>query len=207
MTQVTVIGPGNIGAAVAGLAKKAGASVQLLGRNVESTGTVAAEVGATAGAVGDAITGDIVVLAVPHAALSEIAATYGPQLDGRIVVETTNPLNFETFDSLVVEPDSSATAELAAALPGARVVKGFNVNFAATLASGEVAGEPTTVLVAGDDEAARESVIQLVTAAGLRGVALGGLNRARELEAIGFAQLVLAAQEKLPWTGAITLRG
>ena len=161
MTQVTVIGPGNIGAAVAGLAKKAGASVQLLGRNVESTGTVAAEVGATAGAVGDAITGDIVVLAVPHAALSEIAATDGPQLDGRIVVETTNPLNFETFDSLVVEPDSSATAELAAALPGAR----------------------------------------------LRGVALGGLNRARELEAIGFAQLVLAAQEKLPWTGAITLRG
>ena len=207
MTQVTIIGPGNIGAAVAGLAKKAGASVQLLGRNPESTGTVAAEVGATAGAVGDAITGDIVVLAVPHAALSEIAATYGEQLKGRVVVDTTNPVNLETFDSLMVAADSSATAELAAALPDARVVKGFNVNFAATLASGEVAGEPTTVLVAGDDEAARESVIELVSAAGLRGVALGGLNRARELESIGFAQMVLAAQEKLPWTGALTLRG
>ncbi len=207
MTQVTIIGPGSLGSAVAAFARKAGASVQLLGRNPEATAAAAEQTGATAGAVGDAITGDIVVLAVPYSALSELAENYGSQLDGRVVIDTTNPLNMETFDSLLVPADSSAAAELAAALPNAHVVKAFNTNFAATLASGEVAGEPTTVLVAADDEDAREKVISLATAAGLRGVALGGLNRARELEAIGFAQLVLAAQEKLAWTGAITLRG
>ncbi|WP_062517406.1 NADPH-dependent F420 reductase [Demequina gelatinilytica] len=206
-TTVTVIGTGSIGSAVAHLATKAGAAVQLLGRDQDKAAAVAAQVGATAGAVGDAITGEIVVLAVPYPALAELAATYGPQLDGRIVVETTNPLDFATFDALVVPADSSATAELAAAAPGARVLKAFNTNFAATLAAGTVDGAPTTVLVAGDDESARDSLIALVEAAGLRGLAVGGLKRARELEAIGFTQLVLAVQEKLAWTGAIAPRG
>ncbi|WP_062304006.1 NADPH-dependent F420 reductase [Demequina subtropica] len=206
-TTVTVIGTGNIGSAVARLATQAGASVQLLGRDHDKTAAVAAEVGATAGVVGDAITGEIVVLAVPYPALAELAAAYGAQLDGRIVVETTNPLDFSTFDALVVPADSSATAELAGAVPGARVLKAFNTNFAATLAAGTVDGAPTTVLVAGDDESARDALIALVEAAGLRGLAVGGLKRARELEAIGFTQLVLAVQEKLAWTGALAPRG
>ena len=46
------------------------------------------------------IEGDIVVLAVPHTALATIAQTYGDQLAGKTVVDITNPLNFETFDSL-----------------------------------------------------------------------------------------------------------
>ena len=42
----------------------------------------------------------------------------------------------ETFDGLVVPPDSSATAELAALAGGARFVKAFNTAFAAQLTSG-----------------------------------------------------------------------
>ena len=52
------------------------------------------------------------------------------------MVDITNPLNFQTFDSLTVPADSSAAAQIAASLPQSRVVKAFNTNLAATLASG-----------------------------------------------------------------------
>ena len=70
---------------------------------------------------------------MPYPALAGIVATYGPQLAGKTVVDITNPLNFETFDSLTVPADSSAAAELAAALPSSKVLKAFNTTFAATL--------------------------------------------------------------------------
>jgi predicted dinucleotide-binding enzyme len=100
-----------------------------------------------------------------------------------------------------VPADGSATAVIAAALPQSRVVKAFNTNFAATLASGSVGPLTTTVLVAGDDAEAKAQVEQLVTAGGLHAIDAGGLNRARELEAVGFLQIKLAASEKVAWTG------
>ena len=87
------------------------------------------------------MSGQIVVLAVPYPALAELARR-GEQLAGKIVVDITNPVNFETFDSLTVPADASATAELAAALPAAKVVKAFNTTFAATLATGRWARRP-----------------------------------------------------------------
>lgn len=206
MTNVTIIGTGNMGSAIAELATRAGAQVQVLGNDREKVAALAASVNGTAGATGDAVTGDIVVLAVPYPALAELAGTYGRALDGRVVVDLTNPLDFSTFDSLVVPADGSAAAELQAALPGARVVKAFNTNFATTLSSGTLGGEPTTVLVAGDDEAARQAVVDLVAGAGLVGVDSGSLRRARELEAIGFLQLTLAAGERISWAGGFALR-
>jgi 8-hydroxy-5-deazaflavin:NADPH oxidoreductase len=110
-------------------------------------------------------------------------------------------LNFETFDSLTVPADASATAEIAAALPGSRVLKAFNTTFAATLASGKVGDLPTTVLIAGDDADAKSTLAGIVTSGGLKAVDAGSLSRARELEAIGFLQISLAASEKISWTG------
>ena len=90
-------------------------------------------------------------------------------LAGKIVVDITNPLNFETFDSLVVPADSSAAAEIAAALPQSRVLKAFNTTFAATLAAGTVGPLTTTVLIAGDDADAKATLAGVVTSGGLRG--------------------------------------
>ena len=84
------------------------------------------------------MTGDIVVLAVPYPAVADVIAKRADQLAGKVVVDITNPLNFETFDSLTVPADGSAAAEIAAALPQSRVLKAFNTTFAATLASGTV---------------------------------------------------------------------
>ncbi|CAH0152050.1 MULTISPECIES: NAD(P)-binding domain-containing protein [unclassified Microbacterium] len=206
MTAITVIGTGNMGQAIAGIAAKGGASVQILARDLEKAGTAAASVGATAGVVGDAISGEIVVLAVPHPALAELAETYGDQLANKVVVDITNPVDFATFDGLVVPADSSAAGELAALIPGAKVVKAFNTNFAATLAAGELGGEPTVVQIAGDDESAKNLLAGVITAAGLKVADAGALKRARELEALGFLQMVLAVREQIGWTGGYAVR-
>ena len=121
------------------------------------------------------------------------------------MVDITNPVNFETFDSLVVPADGSAAAEIAAALPQSRVVKAFNTTFAATLASGTVGEQTTTVLIAGDDADAKSLLAGIVTAGGLRAIDAGSLRRARELESPGFLQITLAAGEKIAWTGGFAV--
>jgi predicted dinucleotide-binding enzyme len=101
--------------------------------------------------------GRIVVLAVPFDATKELVSGYGDALDGRIVIDITNPTDFTTFDSLVVGSGSSAAEEIAErAHPGATVVKAFNTTFAGTLAAGEVAGQPLDVFIASDSPDARE---------------------------------------------------
>ncbi len=57
------------------------------------------------------------------------------------------------------------------------------------------------MLIAGDDDAAKSQLAEIVTAGGLEAVDAGALSRARELEAIGFLQIKLAAGEKVAWTG------
>jgi NADPH-dependent F420 reductase len=190
MSHVSIIGSGNMGQAIAGIVTKGGNTVEVL-----STSDAARPV-----------TGDIVVLAVPYPAVSDVIAERGDQLAGKVVVDITNPVNFETFDSLVVPAESSATAEIASALPESRVVKAFNTNFAATLASGTVADQPTTVLIAGDDADAKEQLAEVVKAGGLQTADAGDLRRARELEALGFLQIKLAATEQIGWTGGFAVQ-
>ncbi|WP_166865397.1 NADPH-dependent F420 reductase [Salinibacterium sp. ZJ70] len=206
MTAISIIGTGNMGSAIAGIAAKAGAEVQVLARDIDKAQELAAQTGATAATVGDALTGELVVLAVPFAAVDEIIAAYGAQLDGRTVVDVTNPVDFATFDGLVVPADSSAAAVIASKTPAAMVVKAFNTTFGATLAAG-VVGEATTttVLVAGDDDDAKGTVIELIRAGGLDAVDAGTLKRARELEALGFLQITLAAREQIGWAGGFAL--
>jgi 8-hydroxy-5-deazaflavin:NADPH oxidoreductase len=105
-----------------------------------------------------------------------------------VVVDITNPVN-ETFDDLVVPPDSSATAELAALAPDARFVKAFNTTFATTLREGEVSGQKLDVLIAGDDEQAKGSVAELARDGGLNAIDAGPEKRARELEALGLLHM------------------
>ena len=188
-STVTVFGKGNMGTAIAGIFRDAGADVQVLDSHAEASTTV---------------TGESIVLAVPYQALAPIAETFGTQLAGKTVVDITNPLDFATF-TLLPAADSSATAELAALLPEAHVLKAFNVNFAATLAAKTNGSEPTTVLVAGDDAAAKESFSAAVTAGGLRVLDAGALSRARELEATALLQMSLAASEQISWTNGFAV--
>lgn len=190
MTTVTVIGTGNMGQAISSVVGRGGNAVEMIGSGDHKQAS-----------------GEIVVLAVPYVAVSDIVDTRGEQLGGKIVVDITNPVNFETFDSLTVSADTSAAAEIAAALPRSRVLKAFNTTFAGTLTAGKVGPLTTTVLVAGDDSEAKSQLTGVITAGGLKVIDAGTLKRAREMEAIGFLQISLAANERIPWTGGFGLIG
>ena len=190
MTSFTIIGTGNMGTAIGGLLADGGSTVSYITHSEAGT---------------KPIDGDVVVLAVPYPAIAAIVAADPGAFAGKTVVDISNPLNFETFDSLVVPVGSSAAAELATALPGATVIKAFNTNFAATLASKSANGAKTTVLVAGDDAAAKKVLTDAVQAGGVDAIDAGLLTRAHELEALGFLQLSLAIGEKASWTGGFTL--
>ena len=189
MTSVTIFGAGNMGDAIGGLLSEGGASVD----HISSSDT------------GKTVTGEIAILAVPYPALKDILDRYSDQLAGKIVVDVTNPVDFETFDSLLVPAGSSASLELAAELPSARVLKAFNTTFATTLAAKTIGPNKTTVLVAGDDEDAKSTLISAITAGGVDALDVGALGRAHELEAIGLLQVTLAAAEKISWTGGLAL--
>ncbi|MFC6275311.1 NADPH-dependent F420 reductase [Levilactobacillus tangyuanensis] len=185
MAAITIFGKGNMGSAIGDVFTQGGNQVSFIDSNdpVENLG-------------------DIVVLAVPFNAALSIAKANKAALAGKVVVDITNPLNFETWDELVVPADSSAAAEIAAILPDSKVVKGFNTTFAATLQSRKVSDDvQTTVMAAGDDAAAKEQLAAALTDSGVAFVDAGSLKRARELESFGFLQMTLAANEKIGWTG------
>lgn len=181
MTHISIIGTGEMGRAIAAVAAKGDNTVQLLGLADTSK----------------PVTGDIVILAVHYSALAGVIAARGEQFAGKIVVDISNPVNFDTLDSLSVPSDSSATAEIAADLPKSYVVKAFNTTFEAALRGGRVGDVPTTVLIAGNDAGAKKLLGDVITAAGLHVVDVGSQRRARELEAFGFLQISLAASKKI----------
>ena len=100
MAHVSIIGTGNMGSAIAGVVSAGGHTAELIGH----------------GDSDKPVTGDVVVLAVYYGAVADVVAQRGEQLAGKVVVDITNPLNLETFDSLVVPADSSATAEIGDAI-------------------------------------------------------------------------------------------
>lgn len=204
MTSVSIIGTGKMGSAIADVSARAGANIQIIRRR-PGAGSSLERADAVYGVIGDELTGDLVVLAVPYQAVPDVLAHYHDQLGGKVVVDISNPIDFTTYDELLVPPDSSAAAEIAKDIPGAAVVKAFNVNFGDTLATGTNGTTRTTVLLAGDDADAKIAVIGLVEAAGLRAVDAGPLSRARELEAMGFLQIVLAAIAKTQYESGFTL--
>jgi predicted dinucleotide-binding enzyme len=192
MTDITIIGTGNMAAGIAARAASAGRSIQILSRDAVAASALASATNASAGTTGKEIEGSIVILATYFDVSKEIASRYGDALNGKTVVDISNPVNTDTFDSLTVPAGSSAAEEIQAIIPGANVVKGFNTVFASTLAAGEVAGQTLDVLLAGDSDEAKAAVASFVNDSGLRAIDVGPLRRARELEA--FQLLVVGLQ-------------
>ncbi|KXT85310.1 NADPH-dependent F420 reductase [Streptococcus panodentis] len=189
MATITIFGQGNMGQAIAGVFQAGGHSVDFAGKE---------------GPRGEL--GQVVVLAVPYGAVAGIVTANKEALKGKIIVDISNPVNFETMDELLVPAGTSAAEELAKLLPEARIVKAFNTNFAATLASQKVAEEvPAVVELASDDEEAKGHLAAYIQAGGLQTVDAGALKRARELEAMGFLQITLAMREEISWTAGFAL--
>jgi predicted dinucleotide-binding enzyme len=127
MSAITIIGLGTMARVLGARSVAAGHSVQVIGRNGTEAAALAGGLGGntTAGTVGSgALTGDLVVLAVPYAGAASIVSQYGDALAGKVIVDITNPLDLTTFSDLVTPDSSSAAQEIAKAAPaGAQVVR------------------------------------------------------------------------------------
>jgi 8-hydroxy-5-deazaflavin:NADPH oxidoreductase len=198
--KITIIGAGNMGRAIGTRAVAGGNDVEVIDRNADDANAVAQELGESAVALdqGGQFGGEIAVLAVYYPGTLEAVQEYRDQLAGKVVVEISNPVDVQTWDRLATSGERSAAEEAAELLPpGTPLVKAFNTTFANTLVAGEVAGQKLDVLVAGDDEGAKQKVAQLIEAGGMRPIDVGPLARARELEHFGLLNIVI--QEPMGW--------
>ena len=211
--NITIIGAGNMGRGIGTRLVAGGHSVTYVDRKPDEAEKVAKEVKASAkyGAqisaanLGDIKLGDVVVLAVPYGANIELAKQLGEKLAGKVVVDIANPLN-STYDGLATEPVSSSAEDVAiAAAPNAKVVKAFNTTFAGTLLTGQVAGRPLDVFIAGDDADAKSKIAQLVKDGGMRPIDTGPLSRARQIEAMQFLHITLQGTLGTNWGSAIEI--
>ena len=164
--DITIIGNGNMARGIATRALAGGLTVEVLGQDITKAQELAAELGAgvTFGTTAEAPQGGaIVVLAVPFDAAKNVVSASARPLNGKTIVDITNPVNFETFDSLVVEPGTSAAGRNRAACPRRRQ-RGQGVQHHLRRhprRRERSAGQPLDVFIAGDNADATAAVEQL----------------------------------------------
>lgn len=178
MQTIAIIGSGNVGAALAGRLNSAGYQVVFGGR----------EPGVTAAATRDAA---IVLVAVPAAAAVEALRAAG-DLSGKVIVDCTNPLRWENGPVWAPPAEGSMSHALVAALPGARVVKGFNHFGAEVQANPQTRVGPADAFFASDDADAKAAVMTMARAMGFEPKDAGPLRNAAALENLAVLWIHLA---------------
>lgn len=205
--NVTIIGTGNMAKGISARLLSGGHTVTLHSRDVSKASVLVDELNQkgsiNAVSVGTSINDQVILFAVPYGEVANVIKQYG-DFDNKTVIDITNPVNFENFE-LLTKPDQSAAEEIASLIPNANIVKGFNTIFAGTLESGVVNGEKLDVLLAGDNQEAKDTVTELVNSSGLRAVDAGALTKARYLEGIALIHMTVQEQLKSNWMSAIKI--
>jgi predicted dinucleotide-binding enzyme len=181
--NVLILGAGNMGSALASQLVGAGHTVQLTSRSADKAQAVAAATGAQAVSADQALAkNDVVILATGHADAVPALRALG-SLDGKVIVDITNPLTAD-YMGLSIGHDTSAAEEIAKAFPKAEVVKAFNTLFASVIAGGPAfdGGQVASSFYAGDSERAKQAARTLIESIGFAAVDAGGLKNARYLE-------------------------
>ena len=206
--KVTIVGAGNMGRGVGTRAVAGGHQVEIVDHDPDEARELAKDLGGSATALepGAPFGGEVVVFAVYYPGIKDAVRQYADQLAGKVVVDITNPVDTQTWDSLATAPGSSSAEETQQLVPqGTPVVKAFNTTFAGTLVAGQVDGQQLDVLIAGDDEAAKLKVAQLASDGGLRPVDIGPLRRAQQLEQLGFLHIAVQQPRNLGFASTIKL--
>ncbi len=172
--KVAIVGAGNVGKALREGLERSGHEVRAAGRGQVSSSAAWA---------------DIIILAVPFAAIPDVTRELQTAADGKTVVDVTNALTPDM--QLAVGFSTSGAEELQKALPRARVVKAFNTVFAQHMSRGSVVGQQLSLFAASDDAAARKAVLELGKAIGFDAIDAGPLKNARYLEPLGYFNIQL----------------
>jgi len=179
--KIAVIGAGRVAQALTPLFVEAGHEVRLSNsRGPESLAELVEELGpgVLAATVADAVDGaDLVLLATPWGKTADAVAAVD-DWGGRVVVDATNNRSAPGPQGLI-DIDGRISSEVVAELvPGAKLVKAFNVTplFLLAPALGSAAGEHNAVYVAGDDGQAKALVSELISSIGGEAVDTGDLH-------------------------------
>lgn len=192
--DVSIIGTGNVGGALARSLASAGHQVVVTSTTPDEAQALASEVGgrmvpSNTEAIGAA---DIVILAVPFDAIGSIVAEVGDALEGKILIDVTNRMSQDNPGSIV---DGTSNAEQVHSMaPGAHVVKAFNTVLASRQADPQVGDMAVDNFVAANDPAAKARVVDLARSIGMRAIDAGPLEAARILEGMGALNIFLNMQ-------------
>jgi 8-hydroxy-5-deazaflavin:NADPH oxidoreductase len=196
--NITIIGSGNVGQALARSGVRAGHKVTLSASSADHAAEAAKATGAHAAtsnieAVKDA---DLVIVAVPYDNLGAVFRELGSSVDGKVVVDATNHVNTQNPGEVL--GTTSNAEEIQKRHTKVLVVKAFNYAFAARMAEPSVGGMRLDGFVAGDDQAAKDKVLELVKSIGFRPIDAGPLVMARVLEGMALLSVTLQIRHRWP---------
>lgn len=201
MSNISIIGTGNMARAIGTLAVAGGNTVEVIGRDQAKAAELAKALGGstTTGQFGAVPAGDVVIVALLYSSVVPVVTQYGEALAGKVIVDISNPFN-SAADGLAIADDTSIARGVAKVAPtGASVVKAFNTIFGHVLKEGRT----LDVLFAGDDAQAKAQVSEFITSLGLRPLDVGGLSMAHWLEGAGLILMGLARHGVGQWDIAL----
>lgn len=201
--RIGIIGTGRIGGALATHWTKAGHEVLISSRHPDELRPLAASLGSRAhvGTPKEAAAfGEVVLVSVPYSAMPEIGRDNGAQLKGKVVLDTSNPVESRDGAMALAAQKKGAGVATAEYLAGARVVRAFNCIPAASLANNaNRRPERIAIPIGGDDKQALEIAQRLVRDAGFDPVVVGSLAQTRQFDLGGLLasrQLTAAEMQK-----------
>jgi len=209
MTIAILGGTGQQGPGLALRWAMAGEEVIIGSRTRERAEKVASELNAELGearirgmenpeAAGEA---DTVVLTVPYSAHLSTLESVKAQVQGKIVVDVSVPLDPENPRRMKMPPAGSATEEAQLFFgPATRVVAAFQSVSAHVLRDPHHAID-CDVLVCGDDAEAKQTVMRLVAKMGLQAYDVGPAESARVVEGLTSILIRLNIRHKVKGSG------
>jgi 8-hydroxy-5-deazaflavin:NADPH oxidoreductase len=183
----TIIGVGNLGGTVARHLVNGGEAVVLAAKDDSRAQALADELGslARAASLADAIgEADTVVLAVWLDPLKDVLAEYAQRLDGKVVVDPTNPIGFENGQMFRTLPEGQSSSSVVRGLlpADAQYVKALG-SLGATQWADAANRDPLVVLFyATDDGSAAATAQRLIRTAGFEPLDVGGLAAVGRME-------------------------
>jgi predicted dinucleotide-binding enzyme len=209
--RVAVLGTGEVGKSLGNAFLALGHEVRMGARDASNEKAVAwaanAEGQASVGTFADAAGfGEIVVLATLGSAVQQVLqAAVAQACAGKLVIDTTNPLDFsQGSPRLAIGHTDSGGEQVQRLLPAANVVKAFNTVGNALMFRPSLPGGPPDMFICGNDEASKERVTALLLDFGWRTIDIGTIESSRYLEPMCMVWVVFGLRSK-GWNHAFKL--
>jgi 8-hydroxy-5-deazaflavin:NADPH oxidoreductase len=211
--KVAILGTGTVAIALAKGFTSRGHSVVFGTRDVQgktAKEAVAATQGASAALYPNAAqSADIAVLTTAWSGTQNaLQLTGAANLAGKLVIDVTNPLDFSSGKpTLALGFPNSAGQQIQAWLPGARVVKAFNIISATRMVDPKFDDGAPDMLIAGNDAAAKAQTADILKSFGWRSaIDMGDISKAYLLEALAMTWIDYGVTRN-HWTHGFSLLG